>query len=131
MTTSTSGESGDRRDAIVVRGLRLWAHVGVLERERQVGQWFELGFELGADLAAAGRSDDLADSLDYSTAITALQEQARSIRCRTLEHYSECILDLLGEIYGAVPVWLELVKCRPPIPGFAGTVAVQRRRPNR
>ena len=112
----------------MVRGLRLWAHVGVLERERQLGQWFELDFSLGWDLAAAGSSDDLSRSLDYSRAIIALQAQARSIRCLTLEHWSEQILSLLEELYGPVPVWLELRKCAAPVPGFSGIVAVQRTR---
>ncbi|MDP4707690.1 MAG: dihydroneopterin aldolase, partial [Cyanobium sp. MAG_237] len=40
-------------DAIQVRGLRLWAHVGVLDFERSEGQWFELDLELGVDLSAA------------------------------------------------------------------------------
>ena len=62
--------SGDR---ILVRGLRLWAHVGVLEQERLLGQWFELDFSLAWDLAGAGASDQLELSLDYSLAITALQ----------------------------------------------------------
>ena len=46
-------------DRILVRGLRLWAHVGVLEQERLLGQWFELDLSLGFDLAAAGASDQL------------------------------------------------------------------------
>jgi dihydroneopterin aldolase len=115
-------------DRVVVRGLRLWAHVGVLERERQLGQWFELDFSLSWDLAAPGSSDDLSGSLDYSRAIIALQGQARSIRCLTLEHWSEQILSLLEELYGPVPVWLELRKCAAPVPGFSGIVAVQRTR---
>jgi dihydroneopterin aldolase len=115
-------------DVIEVRGLRLWAHVGVLERERQEGQWFELSFRLAHDLAPAGRSDDLGRSLDYSLAITALQEQARSLRCRTLEHWSERILERLEEIYGPVPIELELRKCAPPVAGFGGSVAVRRQR---
>jgi dihydroneopterin aldolase len=115
-------------DRVVVRGLRLWAHVGVLERERQLGQWFELDFSLSWDLAAPGSSDDLSGSLDYSRAIIALQAQARSIRCLTLEHWSEQILSLLEELYGPVPVWLELRKCAAPVPGFSGIVAVQRTR---
>ena len=119
------------RDAIVVRGLRVWAHVGVLERERLLGQWFEITFRIGADLTVASRSDDLADCHDYSVAISKLQAQARSIRCRTLEHYSERILDLLEEIYGPVPLWLDLVKCRPPIAGFSGTVTLHRERHRR
>ena len=115
-----------RGDRIVVRGLRLWAHVGVLEFEREQGQWFELDLELGVDLGPAGRSDQLADTLDYSQLIAALQRQARAIRCLTLEHYSEQILTLIAERWGGVPVQLELRKCAAPVPGFSGTVAVRR-----
>jgi dihydroneopterin aldolase len=126
-----SGVAADARlrDAIEVRGLRLWAHVGVLEVERERGQWFELSFRLAADLSAAARRDDLGASHDYARAISALQEQARSVRCRTLEHWSERILDLLEELYGQVPIELELIKCAAPVAGFSGTVAVRRRRP--
>jgi dihydroneopterin aldolase len=115
-----------RGDRIVVRGLRLWAHVGVLEFEREQGQWFELDLELGVDLGPAGRSDQLADTLDYSQLIAALQRQARAIRCLTLEHYSEQILTLIDELWGGGPAQLELRKCAAPVPGFSGTVAVQR-----
>ncbi|WP_411867190.1 dihydroneopterin aldolase [Vulcanococcus limneticus] len=115
-------------DRILVRDLRLWAHVGVLEPERQLGQWFELDLELAVDLAAAGAADALELSLDYSRAITALQQQARTVRCLTLEHYAERILTLLEELYGPVPMRLELRKCRAPVPGFTGTVAVRRSR---
>ena len=115
-------------DRILVRGLRLWAHVGVLEHERQRGQWFELELELAADLGAAGRSDALADTLDYSRLITALQHQASSTCCQTLEHYSERMLDLAETLYGPVPIRLELRKCAAPVPGFTGMVAVRRSR---
>lgn len=115
-------------DRILVRGLRLWAHVGVLAFEREQGQWFELDLELGVDLGPAGRSDQLADTLDYSQLIAALQRQARAIRCLTLEHYSEQILTLIAERWGAGPVQLELRKCAAPVPGFSGTVAVRRLR---
>ena len=117
--------SGDR---IVVRGLRLWAHVGVLEHERQLGQWFELDFSLAWDLAAAGAGDQLKHSLDYSLAITALQGLAGELRCLTLEHFAERIFDVLEQLYGPVPMRLELRKCRAPVPGFTGVVGVQRSR---
>jgi dihydroneopterin aldolase len=115
-------------DRIVVRGLRLWAHVGVLQQERQRGQWFELDLELAVDLAPAGASDRLVDTLDYSRLIGALQQQARCIRCQTLEHYSTCMLDRVEQLFGPVPVRLELRKCNAPVPGFAGLVAVRRSR---
>ena len=115
-------------DRILVRGLRLWAHVGVLDHERQLGQWFELDLELCCDLATAADGDDLSATLDYSRAIMALQQQARTIRCLTLEHWSDRILFLLEELYGPVPISLELRKCQAPVPGFSGTVGVRRRR---
>jgi dihydroneopterin aldolase len=116
------------RDRIAVRGLRLWAHVGVLEQERAHGQWFELDLELAADLSSAAASDRLTDTLDYSRLITGLQAQARSIRCQTLEHYSELMLDLAQQLYGPVPILLELRKCAAPVPGFTGVVGVRRAR---
>ena len=115
-------------DRVVVRGLRLWAHVGVLEQERRCGQWFELDFSLGWQMTAPARDDDLSQTLDYSLAIQALQHQARSLRCFTLEHWSDRILQLLEELYGPVPIWLELRKCQAPVPAFSGIVAVQRSR---
>ena len=115
-------------DRVVVRGLRLWAHVGVLEHERQMGQWFELDFSLGWDLTAAAVADDLSQTLDYSQAIQVLQLQARGLRCLTLEHWSDRILQVLEDLYGPVPIWLELRKCQAPVPGFSGIVAVQRSR---
>ena len=120
--------NGEIVDQIVVRGLKLWAHVGVLEHERELGQWFEVDLTLTVDLGAAGGSDALADTLDYSQLITALQQQARRLRCQTLEHYSDQMLDLAQALYGPVPINLELRKCCAPVPGFAGVVAVRRQR---
>ena len=115
-------------DCVVVRGLSLWAHVGVLEHERTLGQWFELDFSLGCNLAGAAAADALDQSLDYSLAIQALQRQACTIRCLTLEHWSDQIFALLEDLYGPVPIRLELRKCQAPVPGFCGIVAVQRSR---
>lgn len=115
-------------EAIHVRGLRVWAHVGVYGQERLHGQWFEIAFSLGADLAAVARSDDLSHGYDYGRGIAALQAQARIIRCQTLEHYSEQILDALEACYGPIPLAVEVSKCQVPVPGFDGSVAVSRRR---
>ena len=117
-----------RLDAIHIRELMLWAHVGVLEHERRDGQWFSLDITLWQDLSVAGASDDLAASLDYSRAIIALQELSRGLVCQTIEHFSDRVLDQLERLYGPVPVRLELRKCAAPVPGFSGVVAVERRR---
>jgi len=52
-------------DRIVLRGLRAHGHHGVYAEERESGQPFVVDVELGLDLAAAGRSDDVADTVHY------------------------------------------------------------------
>ena len=115
-------------DAIHIRDLELWAHVGVLEQERRDGQWFRLDIKFELDLSSAAVADDLSASLDYSLAIQALQMLGREICCLTIEHFSEQVLDRLQELYGPVPIWLRLTKCAAPVPGFRGLVAVERSR---
>ena len=116
-------------DALHIRELRLWAHVGVLEHERRDGQWFRLDITLYLDLSRSAAADDLGSSVDYSRTIAALQELAAGLRCcLTIEHFSEQVLDRLETLYGPVPTWLRLTKCAAPVTGFSGRVFVERSR---
>ena len=54
-------------DRILLRGLRVRGHHGVLPHEAQLGQLFEVDLELALDLAAAGRADDLDLTVDYGS----------------------------------------------------------------
>lgn len=125
---SAMAQPGADGDRILVRDLRIWAHVGVLEEERRLGQWFAISFAIAADLSATARSDDLEGGYDYGLAITALQRLARGLRCCTLEHTADQLLDALEELHGPVGLVLEIRKCRVPVAGFGGTVAVRRQR---
>ena len=113
-------------DIIRVENLRLWAHVGVLEHERDHGQWFRVDLALHLDLSESARADSLAATADYSLGVQALQRLASEITCHTLEHFSERMFEELEGIYGAMPMHLRLSKCHAPIPGFAGTVSLER-----
>ncbi|NBO29071.1 MAG: dihydroneopterin aldolase [Synechococcaceae bacterium WBA_2_066] len=115
-------------DAVIIRGLRLWAHVGVLEWERKYGQWFELDINLYLPLAAAGENDDLTETLNYADVIESIRQLARQINCQTIESFSEQVIETIDSIYGVMPLEIELRKCNPPIAGFNGCVAVRRRR---
>lgn len=53
------------RDHIVLRGLRAHGYHGVYPQERSTGQPFVVDVVLGLDLAGAGRSDDVADTVHY------------------------------------------------------------------
>ncbi len=116
------------KDALHISDLRVWAHVGVLDHERRDGQWFSLDLSMRLDLDDAARNDDLSRSADYSLAVQAVQSLVNSLQCQTIEHFSERVLALLEELYGPVPMRVLLRKCAAPIPGFGGTVAVERHR---
>lgn len=53
-------------DRILLRGLVFHGYHGVLPEEQVLGQKFVVDASLSADLAAAGRSDDLADTVSYA-----------------------------------------------------------------
>ncbi len=113
---------------IHIRGLRLWAHVGVLEQEKLLGQWFELEFSIWTQLDIAAKNDDIKLTLDYSIAIQSLQRLSEQFKCSTIECFSEAILNCLEELYGPLPMTLILRKCHAPIPGFTGDVGIERSR---
>ena len=115
-------------DAIHVKDLNLWAHVGVLEKERLLGQAFMLDFSVWIDLEVASRNDDLSKTIDYSIAIVNLQKLSSEIKCQTIEQFSEQILDLIEKCYGELPIRILLKKCSPPIKGFDGSVAIEKKR---
>ena len=62
-------------DRIALRGLQVRGHHGVFDHERRDGQDFVLDLVLDVDLAKAGASDDLADTVDYG----ALAEGAAAV----------------------------------------------------
>jgi len=54
-------------DEVFLEGLRFYAYHGVNPEERTQGQRFTVDVSLATDLRAAGHSDDLAQTINYST----------------------------------------------------------------
>ncbi|HEY3811318.1 MAG TPA: dihydroneopterin aldolase, partial [Acidimicrobiales bacterium] len=61
----------DPLDRILLRGLHLVGTHGVLPEERERAQPFEVDLDLAVDTRAAGRSDALADTVDYGAVAEA------------------------------------------------------------
>ncbi|WP_208008565.1 dihydroneopterin aldolase [Agromyces protaetiae] len=55
----------DRRDRITLTGLRVFAHHGVFEFEREQGQVFVVDVTVFLDAHAAASGDDLAQTVHY------------------------------------------------------------------
>ena len=103
-------------DRIELRGLRATGTHGVLPEEQSRPQPFEVDVDVEADLARAGRSDALADTLDYGAlaeAVVRIVEQERfALLERLAERIAEAVLtddrarSVLPELYEALRGWL-------------------------
>tara|TARA_Y100001968_G_scaffold109173_1_gene98743 strand:+ start:816 stop:1202 length:387 start_codon:yes stop_codon:yes gene_type:complete len=121
-------KENERFGAIHVKDVSLWAHVGVFEKERLLGQEFRVDFSLWIDIFEAAQQDNLSTAADYSIAIENLQKLSSEISCLTIEKFIETILDRFEELYGKIPMKVLLTKCRPPVEGFNGTVQIEKTR---
>ena len=66
--------SEEHRDKIILKGMAFYGHHGVSPHEKALGQRFLVDITMECDARAAGKSDDLADALDYVPAYAIVKE---------------------------------------------------------
>lgn len=116
-------------DRIAITGIEVFAHHGVLAHERELGQRFVLDLVLELDLAPAGASDDLGDTVDYGrlagdVATIVAEEPAVDLLETVAEQVAaRCLADRRVQ---AVEVTVH--KPGAPLPVLAHEVAVTIRR---
>jgi 7,8-dihydroneopterin aldolase/epimerase/oxygenase len=101
-------------DKIVVRNLELYGWIGVSASEREVGQRLLVNLEVAYDLARAGQSDDLNDTISYAELAQTVQEIGQSTRCELLEHMAEQMATAVLRDFPVTSVRLQLLKKPPP-----------------
>jgi 7,8-dihydroneopterin aldolase/epimerase/oxygenase len=116
-------------DKIVVRDLQLPARIGVSTEERAAPQDVLVTAEMVADLSLAGASDNLADTVDYHSAVRTISELVRSSNSQLLEHLAEEIAARLLSLSLVVRVTVEVRKKVPPVEENVGTIGVHIERP--
>lgn len=82
-------------DAVFVTGLSLHAYHGVMQHEAKVGQTFELDLVLDIDLAAASRSDKLADTVGYDQVVEVASGAFCAKRYRLVETAAGAVADAI------------------------------------
>ncbi len=112
-------------DRIELRGLRVLARVGVLPIGREQDQPLDVDLDLVVDLAAAGASDDLADTVDYGAVCDAIRAAVGTDHVDLLERLAEVVARaVLAVDERVVAVDLTLRKLRPPVPHDLATSGV-------
>jgi dihydroneopterin aldolase len=112
-------------DRILITGVRALGVHGVLPEEQVRPQPFEVDVELEIDLAAAGTSDALGDTVDYGSVAEAIVRVVSSERHQLLERLATRI----GEVCRADPrvtgVSVTVRKLNAPVAAMIDHVAVQ------
>ena len=103
-------------DAIELRGLRLAGIVGVLPHEQAQAQPLAVDLDIALDLAAAGSSDDLRDTVDYGAVCTATEAVVTTTSFALLEALAERIAATVLACDERIrSVVVSLRKLRPPV----------------
>ena len=116
-------------DTIELRGLRVVGVHGALPEEQTRAQPFEVDLDVVADLALAGRTDDLSDTLDYGAVAEMVAKVVTGERFQLLERLAERIAEVVLEDPRATSVTVAVRKLRPPVPVDLSTAGVRITRP--
>ena len=99
---------------------------GALPEERIRAQPFELDIEMGADLAPAGLSDDLGDTVDYGSVCAAVAGASEGEQFTLMEAMAHRIAEVCLDADSRVQqVTVEVRKLRPPVPQHLSTSGVR------
>ena len=112
-------------DLIRIKDLSLRAHIGVTEEERASPQDLLLQIDIKVNTVAAGRTDDLVDTVDYGAIALRLADLVGRERPKLLERLADRIAREIARFPGVQGVTVEIEKVDPPIPLEVGKVAVR------
>jgi 7,8-dihydroneopterin aldolase/epimerase/oxygenase len=112
-------------DRILIAGIRELGVHGVLPEEQTRPQPFEVDVELIVDLDAAGRSDELDDTVDYGAVCEAVSRVISSERYRLLERLADRIAEVCRSDPRVLGVVVEVRKVHPPVRAILRHVGVR------
>lgn len=116
-------------DQIRIKNLRIFAHHGVYEQEKEQGQNFLVNAVLHTDTERAGKSDDIADTVDYGAVCLFIDNYMRENRFDLLEAVTRHAAKELLLAFPAIrKVELEVEKPDAPIPLRFDSVSVKTER---
>jgi dihydroneopterin aldolase len=108
------------RDHVRLNDVVFFAHLGVSEAEREVGQRIHIDVDLAVDLDRASHSDDLHDTVNYEAVFRELSRVVEGSRHRLLESLAGSLARVLLEGF---PVEEVRVRVRKPNVPFAGSLS--------
>lgn len=112
-------------DKIIIKGLRVYAYHGVKEAEKEKGQPFELDVTLQLDLSAAGATDDLTRTVNYSTVSKRIVAVMLAEKNDLIERAATRVAEAVLTEFPVEEVTVLLKKPRAPVPADFDYMAVE------
>nr|WP_196139668.1 dihydroneopterin aldolase [Aliikangiella sp. G2MR2-5] len=110
-------------DIVFIRQLEVNTVIGVFDWEREIKQRLVFDLELGTDISASAKTDELEDTLDYKAISHAVYDFVEQSSYQLVETVAEKVADLILEQF---PVrWLKLTLDKPGAVSIAKSVGVQ------
>jgi dihydroneopterin aldolase len=97
-------------DTIFIREFRVEAWVGIYDWEKLRAQTLELDLEIGLPGAAAGASDDIADTVHYGEVVERISAELAQRRFGLLEALAEHLAGIITGEFRAPWVRLSVAK---------------------
>lgn len=115
-------------DRIALTGIEATGYHGVFPEERRNGQKFRVDVTVGLDLSAAGRTDDLTDTVDYGVLARQVSDDIAGEPLDLIEALAEriartCLLDSRVQ---AVTVTVHKPEAPIPVPFGDTSVTITR-----
>ncbi len=115
---------------IRINNLKYFTKNGVLKEERVLGQQIEIDVELSLDLTAAGKSDDVADTVSYAEINDLIAKRVTTSSYNLMEGLAAAILDDIQKDFGnrLTSVLLRIRKYSVPMPGLFDNIEIEMER---
>ncbi len=112
-------------DKIRLLGLSFYGYHGVSASEQETGRMYEVDCEIEVDLAKAGQSDHLEDTINYEAVYNCIRESVEEKKYYLLEKLAEEISQKILDKFAVNQVTLRIRKMNPPIAGHIQAVEVE------
>ncbi|MBI4364846.1 MAG: dihydroneopterin aldolase [Candidatus Latescibacteria bacterium] len=105
-------------DWLRLAGIQAYGHLGVTQRERELGQRVEADVEIAYEPMRGRRPDTLDEAMDYEEVNRLVRDQIETSRCRLLETLAEEIALALIAEFDSPRVRVRLRKLHVPVREF-------------
>jgi len=113
------------KDHIRLVGLTFYGYHGVTTAEKETGRVFEVDCELEVDLAEAGQSDKLTDTVDYGEVYNLIKQTVEGTAFSLIEALASELASIILDKFPVYRVTLHVRKLHPPLAGYVKYIEVE------